>query len=350
MNKIIFLVAGGTGGHLFPAIAVSEFFKKSQLHFLVDKRTENFLINKNLKYHVISSSKFEKNIFKLPISFFKIFYGFIYSFYLIVKFKPSLVVGFGGYTSIPSLLAAKFLNRKILIHEQNSVMGKTNRFLSKISNKIAVTYKDTVFAHKSAIFSGIPIREFRLKKSSNKNKNKNKKILIIGGSQGAKILSKIVKNIILRLDKSLLKKIIVVQQIRKEDLKEMEKFYKDLNVKFKLENFFTNIYDEINTSDIIISRCGASSLAEIEYFKKFCILVPLPSSANNHQYFNAIEFKKTNDCEIINQCNIDNQNLVKIIKSNLFKNKKKFKKQERKLERKTKKMSLENIINDMVKK
>ena len=343
MNKIIFLVAGGTGGHLFPAIAVSEYFKKSQLHFLVDKRTENFLINKNLKYHVISSSKIEKNIFKLPISFFKIFYGFIYSLYLIVKFKPSLVVGFGGYTCIPSLLAAKVLNRKILIHEQNSVMGKTNRYLSKISNKTAITYKNTVFADKSAIFSGIPIRKFKLKK--NRDTNKNKKILIIGGSQGAKIFSEIIKNIILRLDKSLLKKIIVVQQIRKEDFKKMEKFYQDLNVKFKLQNFFTNIYSEINTSDLIITRCGASSLAEIEYFKKFCILVPLPTSTNNHQYFNAIEFKKTNECEIINQHNIDNQNLVKIIKSNLFKKKNK----RIKLERKTKKMSLVNIINDMLK-
>ena len=170
MNKIIFLVAGGTGGHLFPAIAVSKFFKKSQLHFLVDKRTEKILLNNNIRYHLISSSKLEKNIFKVIISFFKIFYGFIYSIYLIVKFKPALVVGFGGYTSIPTLVAAKILNKKILIHEQNSVMGKTNRFLSKISNKTAITYKNTVFADTSAIFSGIPIRELKVKKKINENK------------------------------------------------------------------------------------------------------------------------------------------------------------------------------------
>ena len=342
MNKIIFLVAGGTGGHLFPAIAVSKYFKKSQLHFLVDRRIEKILLNNNIRYHLISSSKLEKNIFKALISFFKIFYGFIFSFYLILKFKPALVVGFGGYTSIPTLLAAKVLKKKILIHEQNSVMGKTNRFLSKISNKTAITYKDTVFADKSAIFSGIPIRELKLKKKINKNK---KKILIIGGSQGAKVFSEIIKNIILRLDKSLLSKILVVQQVRKEDLKKMEKFYRDLNIKCKLENFFSNIYEEINSSDIIISRCGASSLAEIEYFKKFCILVPLPNAANNHQYFNAVEFKKTNDCEIINQSKINNEKLVRIIKSNLFE--KKIKKI--KTKGKAKKMSLVDIINDMLK-
>ena len=343
MNKTIFLVAGGTGGHLFPAIAVSKYFEKSQLHFLVDKRTEKILLNNNLRYHLISSSKLEKNIFKVIISLFKIFYGFIYSLYLIVKFKPALVVGFGGYTSIPTLLAAKVLNKKILIHEQNSVMGKTNRLLSKISNKTAITYKNTVFADTSAIFSGIPIRELKVKKKI--NEKKIKKILIIGGSQGAKVFSEIIKNIILRLDKSLLKKIQVVQQIRKEDLKKMEKFYRDLNIKYKLQNFFSNIYEEIYSSDLIISRCGASSLAEIQYFKKFCILVPLPTAANNHQYFNAVEFKKKNDCEIINQSKINYEKLVKIIKSNLFEKKNK----KIKLKGKTKKISLVDIINDMLK-
>ena len=79
-----------------------------------------------------------------------------------------MVVGFGGYTSIPTILAAKVLNKKILIHEQNSVMGKTNRFLSKISTKIAITYKNTIFANKSAIFSGIPIRKLKIKKKKKK--------------------------------------------------------------------------------------------------------------------------------------------------------------------------------------
>ena len=343
MNKIIFFVAGGTGGHLFPALAVARYFKKSQLHFLVDRRVETFLSEENFKYHIISSSKLEKSVFKIVISILKIFYGFIYSFYLIIKFKPSLVVGFGGYTSIPPILAAKILNKKILIHEQNSVMGKTNRFLSKISTKIAITYKKTIFADKSAIFSGIPIRELKVKK--NNYKNNKKTILIIGGSQGAKVFSEIIKKILLRFDKGILKKIFVVHQVRKEDLKNMEKFYKSLNIKFKLQNFFKDIYDEINNSDLVITRCGASSLAEIEFFKKFCILIPLPSSANNHQYYNAVEFRKTNNCAIVDQSNINNENLVKIIKLNLFENIKNKKTQEIK----TKKTSLVNIINDMLK-
>ena len=124
----------------------------------------------------------------------------------------------------------------------------------------------------------------------------------------------------------------------------MKKFYQNLNVEFKLQNFFTNIYDEINKSNLIISRCGASSLAEIEYFKKFSILVPLPTSANNHQYLNAVEFKKTNKCEIVNQSKINNEKLTKLIKSKLFEKKK----EKLSKKRKTKKMSLVNIINDML--
>ena len=125
----------------------------------------------------------------------------------------------------------------------------------------------------------------------------------------------------------------------------MKNFFQNLNIKFKIKSFFTNIYDEINISDLIISRCGASTLAEIEFFKKFCILIPHPTSANNHQFYNAVEFKRTNNCEIINQSNINNDKLVKIIKFNLFE--KKIKKIQQ--QRKTKKLSLVNIINDMLK-
>ena len=191
--------------------------------------------------------------------------------------------------------------------------------------------------------SGIPIRKLKVKK--NKKNNNKKTILIIGGSQGAQVFSEIIKKVLLGFDNNLLKKIFIVHQVRKEDLKSMKNFYQNLNIKFKIKSFFTNIYDEINNSDLIISRCGASTLAEIEFFKKFCILIPLPTSANNHQFYNAVEFKRTNNCEIINQSNINNDKLVKIIKFNLFK--KKIKKIQQ--QRKTKKVSLVNIINDMLK-
>ena len=143
MNKIVFLVAGGTGGHLFPAMALSSEKIRAKLIYLVDKRTKKFLENKNQDFIVIPSEKIHKNVLKFPATCIKIISGILISLFYILKKKPSLVVGFGGYTSVPTLIAAKLLNVKILLHEQNSVMGRTNRILSKISKNVAITFQKT---------------------------------------------------------------------------------------------------------------------------------------------------------------------------------------------------------------
>ena len=135
INKKIFLVAGGTGGHLFPAIAVAQKDKKNQYFFVIDSRVEKILQKYDFSYSVVSSSKLERNFLKFPLIVIRIFMGILKSTYLILKFRPSLIVGFGGYTSIPTILAAKIFNTKTLIHEQNALMGRTNRILSKLSNR-----------------------------------------------------------------------------------------------------------------------------------------------------------------------------------------------------------------------
>ena len=289
MNKKVFLVAGGTGGHLFPALALAQSSKLIDFIFLVDERTEKFLKNKKFKYYVIPASKIQKNIILMLFNSLKIINGIIRSIFLILIKKPDLVVGFGGYTSIPCLLAAKLLGKKILIHEQNSVMGKTNRILSKISDKVAITYQKTIHAHPKSIYSGIPIR---IKSKYNKKNSIKKKIFVIGGSQGAKVFSIIIPNILNNLNLSLLKKISLVQQAKKEDHNRLKACYKKLKINYKLKDFFEDSLSEIKNSDIVVSRCGSSSLAEIEYFNKFSIIIPLPSSSDNHQHHNAIEFKK----------------------------------------------------------
>ena len=163
-NKNIFLVAGGTGGHLFPAVAVAQRDKTKNFIFVIDKRVEKILKKYKVKNFVVSSSKFNKNIFRLILGVFKILYGTFQSVLLIKKYRPKLVVGFGGYTSIPTILAAKIFNIQTLVHEQNAVMGKTNRLLSKISNKTAISFNSTKYAKKDAIFTGVPIRVFKKKK------------------------------------------------------------------------------------------------------------------------------------------------------------------------------------------
>ena len=342
MNKKVFLVAGGTGGHLFPAIALTENKSKIEYFFLLDERTELIGKKKKLRYFKIKSSVIRFNL-QLPTGLLKILIGFIQSVLILLKYKPDLVVGFGGYTSIPSILAAKILNLKIIIHEQNAIMGRTNRFLSYLSNHIAVTFKKTLHAKKSAIHTGIPIRK---KKNYGIKRNTLKKILIVGGSQGAKFFSKVIPKIISELSIKAKSKILVIQQVRNEDKKRIDRLYKEIDIKYVLNEFLDDIYREYETASLIISRCGASTLAEINLFKKFSVLFPLPSAMNNHQYLNAIEFSKSNDCIIVNENNIDLKYIKKKIEKRIFLNEKSYKLKPNKQDKI--KLSLSNLIEKVL--
>ena len=168
--------------------------------------------------------------------------------------------------------------------------------------------------------------------------------MIIGGSQGANFFSGLIHKILEQLEKPTLNKIFLIHQAPSEDINKITKIYKKFKIKFKVKSFFYNIYDEMYNADLIISRCGASTLAEIEYFKKFCILFPLPTSADNHQYYNAHEFQKRNKCEIIDQSNFNVKKISLLIEKIFFS--KSFKQCSK--TKKTKKKSLDLIINDML--
>ena len=218
-------------------------------------------------------------------------------------------------------------------------MGKTNRLLSKISNKTAISFNSTKYAKKDAIFTGVPIRVFKKKKI----KKDKKRVLVLGGSQGAKIFSQIIPKVLIGIKQEYLKNLMIVQQTRKEDKTILESTYNKLNVKCTVKEFFDDVQNEIYNSDIVIARCGASTLAEIEYCKKFSILFPLPTAMDNHQLENAKQFKKKNDCQIYNQNNIPYSKLRELLKSQLFyKNEIKTNLQE------SKKISLIKFIDDII--
>ena len=341
INEKIFLVAGGTGGHLFPAIAVAQKDKENRYIFIIDKRVEKILKKYNFQYFIISSSRLEKNITRLPAFLFKIFMGFLKSIYLIYKFKPKLIVGFGGYTSIPTILAAKFFKIKTLIHEQNALMGRTNRILSKICNKTAISFKTTKFAKKDSCYTGIPIRLFKKKKIQ----KRKKRILIVGGSQGAKIFSNIIPKILSNIPQNIKKQLFIIQQVRNEDKARLILEYKKMKIDFVLETFFNDLQNQIYNSDIIFARCGSSTLAEIEDSKKKSFLFPLPTSLDNHQFINALEHKKHNNCEIYDETKIDYSSLEKKFINEIKRAQKKNVKVNQE-----KKVSLIKLINDIIKK
>ena len=340
MRSKVFLIAGGSGGHLFPAISLTETDKTFDYYFLIDHRIEKIIRKKKLKYFKIFSSSLKINPL-LPIMLAKIILGFLQSLFIFIKHKPNIVVAFGGYTSIPPILAAKILKIKILIHEQNAVMGKTNRLLSYLTKNIAITFKNTKYANNCSIHTGIPVRP----KKRLKSKSKFKRIFVVGGSQGAKIFSKLVPKLLENLSSRSKKKLIIVQQVRKEDMELTRNSYKEMKIKSIIDNFFDDIYVQFNKADLIISRCGSSTLAEIELYNKFSVLFPLPSATNNHQYYNAVEFKKNNQCLICDERELNFKKISMEIEKIVFKKKLHKIESSRKLNRK---ISLLNFIKKII--
>ena len=308
----IILIAGGTGGHVFPAIALSEFLEKKKVsyYFLTDQRCKIIFDKYKIEYKLISSSQIKKNIFFLPIIFLKILFGLIQSFIFFLNSKPKSVISFGGYTCLPPLLAAKILKIPIYIHEQNAIMGQANRLFSKYSKKVLLGFKLTTHSTKNSHFVGIPIRKNFLELRGKKSVNKSIKILVLGGSQGASVFFKILPKIISSMKKKDLKKLVLIQQAKKEQVKILENIYSNYELKFTLKSFFDNIPEIMNESDIILTRCGASTLAELNYLKKPSILFPLPTAKDNHQLRNARAFAKLNKCTIINENQINHENVI----------------------------------------
>ena len=319
MKKKIFLITGGSGGHFFPALSLykSDEKKLFDYFFLVDDRVEKLAKNNSCKFENVLTPRFTGSIKQFMTNLFGIILSIIKTIFLFIKKRPNLVVGFGGYTSIFPITLAKILGIKTLIHEQNAILGKANRFLSKIGTIVAITFKKTKYSPLNSKFTGIPVR----KKINVKKTTKKKILLIVGGSQGAAVFADVVPEILKLFDKKFKKEILVIQQVRNEDYNKVKKKYQQLNINFILKNFFKNIYNNISISDVVISRCGSSTLAEIELFKKFAILFPLPSSMDNHQKLNAKEFKKKNECLIVNEKNINYSYIAKVLQNKFFEKK-----------------------------
>lgn len=292
-DKKIVICAGGTGGHVFPSIALYEKLKKNyHFFFLTDRRCEYIFKDYDVNYNLLKVNYFNKNIFLWPKTLVQIIKSIIFCFKLFKKEKPKLVIGFGGYVSFPGIISAKILNISTIIHEQNAVMGKANRILSIISNYIALTFKETRFCSLSrkVVHTGLPIRNSFFNEHNKLIKKSKKQILILGGSQGAKVFSKIVPKIIRKLNSELRNKIVIKQQALENDIKDLEKIYNEIRVSHQLKKFFKNINKEMVNADLIISRCGASTLSELELFNTPIFLFPLPHSKNNHQLENAKKF------------------------------------------------------------
>lgn len=316
----VIVTAGGTGGHIYPALSVIEKILSEKgnevLYIGTKNRMESKLIpEKGIPYvglDIYGLSKTNiprdiKNIYLVMNSYSK-------CKKIMKEFKPDYVIGFGGYVTLPVLLAAHKYKIRCAIHEQNKLPGKTNRFLSKYVDTTFVSFdENNNYFKNEVILSGNPCGEKAITtKKVDKTTlgfDKNKRlIIIVMGSLGSEVVNNRLKDFITNFnDKD--KEILFIT-----GNSSYEEFSNIKNDGVKIVPFINDLSGLMSSADIIISRAGASTISEILALNKPSILIPSPYVANNHQYYNALELKNKNLCYMIEQKDLDTNSLNEGIK------------------------------------
>lgn len=292
----LLLTGGGTGGHLFPAIATAEAMCKrcpgSEVLFVGTKRkmdktsleqygyATKSIHSKGLKGENIIS--LIQGVALLPISI-------IEAMIHIIRFKPDLVLGVGGYVTGPVVLAAKMLGKITIIHEQNSIPGLANRKLGGLVTRICLSLpgSDKYFDRKKTVLTGNPVRQAILDLSREEKKesqDKQSTLLVLGGSLGAHRVNELVVEACAHPK---LKGIKVIHQTGPEDVELVKAAYKKNNIEATVKAFFTDMAAIYKEADCLVSRAGATTLAELSVLGRPAILIPYPYAADNHQEKNA---------------------------------------------------------------
>jgi UDP-N-acetylglucosamine--N-acetylmuramyl-(pentapeptide) pyrophosphoryl-undecaprenol N-acetylglucosamine transferase len=312
ISRHFVLAAGGTGGHMIPAHAVAEELMARGHHvaLVTDERGAKIPgIFEKAGVHVLPAGRMTKNPASWPQAIKAILAGRAMARRLNETFKPTAVVGFGGYPAMPALLAALADGVPTAIHEQNAVLGRVNRLIAGRVNAIATAYphverlKDKYAAKTHLI--GNPVREevkaLRDEEFPALTDESVFRVLVIGGSQGASVLSSVVPDGLGMLPIALRRRLQVTQQCRAEDIERVRKTYAELEIPADLATYFNDVPEKLEWSHLVIARAGASTLAELTCAGRPAILVPLPSAMDDHQTANAKEMTEAGGARTIPQ-------------------------------------------------
>jgi len=320
MNVII--AGGGTGGHLFPGIAIAEeFLKRDRAHNILFIGTERglekkILGNVGLPLQTLNVEGVKgKGIFKALGALLKIPQCMIESYRLIREFGPDIVIGVGGYSSGPTVLTACFMGIKTAIAEQNALPGVTNRILGKFVDIIFLTFAETrkCFPEKKTIVSGNPIRAgFFTDIHSQKKAGDKFTLLIFGGSQGAHSINMAVLDALPHLHaiKPVLK---IIHQTGDKDLQTVSECYRSYGVDADVLPFIMDIAKIYRSSNLLICRAGATSIAEITASGKAAILIPFPYAVSDHQTKNAEALFHAGACVMMRETDLSGKKLAETI-------------------------------------
>ena len=307
MKNFFLITTGGSGGHVIPATILYDHLKnESDTIISTDKRGLQYLDKAKYKFEIIDTPKLN-NIFFLPFNLIKILFLILKSLFLLKNKKIEKVFSTGGYMSLPVILAAQILKLNVYLIEPNQILGRANKFFLKSCKKI-FCYTDNIknfpniYKNKIAIINPLVKKNIYELNSLNESKNKFT-LLIVGGSQGANIFDKNLKNCIVNLAKT--NRIKVIQQTNEKNIPFLNDLYSKNNIENKIFSFYKNFHKIVQNVDLCITRSGASTLAELSILNIPFIAVPLPTSKDNHQLENAKFYEDNNCCWVIDQINFD---------------------------------------------
>ncbi len=328
MKKIL-ISTGGSGGHIIPAIIFYDHLKnKFNVKIVSDKRGSKY-INGNLYPHsIIDIPKISKNIIALPLFFLYFTVSLIKSLIFLKKQKINYLLSTGGYMSLPLCIASKILGIQIFLFEPNIVLGRSNKLILKFAQNIFCYHNEIInfpekFKKKIVLIDRLLRKEiYKIKKNYIREEMSNLKILITGGSQGALFFDNSIKEVIKAL--SIKKNFFILQQVSsKKNIKEIKKIYDELKIQYELFDYDENLYQKMKNIDIAITRCGASAISDLIYFNIPFVAIPLPSSKDNHQYYNAKYFSDLGCCWLMDQNSFNNQKIIKLL-LNIINDKKEY--------------------------
>jgi UDP-N-acetylglucosamine--N-acetylmuramyl-(pentapeptide) pyrophosphoryl-undecaprenol N-acetylglucosamine transferase len=305
----VVLATGGTGGHVFPAEALAGELEARGVPFtlVTDSRGRQWqgaLAHRPI--HYIHSASPTGSLGQRLQAMMALGRGLLDAWWALGRIGPSAVVGFGGYASVPTMIAARLRRLPSMLHEQNAVLGKANRLVLGGAARVATSFARTRHIpendHRARVV-GNPVRESvrALRSSPYRAPGEGRvfDLLVFGGSQGAASFSQVVPDAVLSLPAPLRQRLRLVQQCRAEDLDRVRRRYARAGIVVELAPFFADLPQRLAAAHLVIGRAGASTVAELATIGRPSILVPYPHAADDHQTANARAFEAAGACIVI---------------------------------------------------
>jgi len=318
----VLLAAGGTGGHMFPAGALAEQLKDAdyEVHLATDKRGMAYVSNLTpMELHQIpAATPYSGGLMALPMRIITLVVSLLASIILVIRLRPKVIIGFGGYPSFGPIIAGLILRRLVLVHEQNAVMGRVNKLAANIGAYVATSFDDTANVPPGTApklrRTGNPLRPAILKAAQGGYRYlasaRAFELLVFGGSQGASVFAVIVPQAIALLSAEQKRRLRIVHQVRQPRMRVTLEAYGKEGIYSEIRDFFDDLPVRMRRAHLMIARGGASTVAEMTALGVPTIFVPLPGSLDQDQAHNVRELAQRGGAMVINQKDLTAESLA----------------------------------------